>query len=214
MSIDLLNAIHRVTGHKCNENELRYIQKAAKCADQPVDQSSGCPYDYEGLSGFEKQSVDCSEEHAKSIITRILSLVFNTQQAAIIGAIDFICIKLRPFLHLPMQPECRKAFEEWLDNDASPTTTARSKYYTAQEQVLGWLSWEAGAAWASATERESGVPSIGLAVVIKDAFFEGFGIGDVMAEEKTIEGFWEHSQAKASIPPLLPEIEDREGGNG
>ncbi len=41
--------------------------------------------------------------------------------------------------------ECREEFEKWLDSDASATLTARSKYYTAQEQVLGWLAWQA--AW-------------------------------------------------------------------
>lgn len=41
--------------------------------------------------------------------------------------------------------DCRKAFDQWLDADATPTLTARSKYYTAQEQVLGWLAFQA--AW-------------------------------------------------------------------
>lgn len=51
--------------------------------------------------------------------------------------------------------DCRKAFDQWLDNDASPTVMARSKYYTAQEQVLGWLAFQA--AWhMREPKRESG----------------------------------------------------------
>ena len=37
-------------------------------------------------------------------------------------------------------------FEKWLDSDASYTRIARSKYYTAQEQVIGSLAWKAGRA--------------------------------------------------------------------
>jgi len=44
------------------------------------------------------------------------------------------------------QDKIREAFEAWLDNDASETRIARSKYYTAQEQVLGFLAYQACAA--------------------------------------------------------------------
>lgn len=63
--------------------------------------------------------------------------------------------------------------------------------------------------WPESPKREMVNPSQGIGELLKEAFFEGFGIGDVMAKEKTIEGFWAHSQAKANIPPPLnnPEIE-------
>lgn len=71
---------------------------------------------------------------------------------------------------------------------------------------------EAVAYVKASTKRESGESPVGLLQIIKNAFFEGFGIGDVMASEEAIEGFWQHSQAKADIPPLLldTDIEDAE----
>jgi hypothetical protein len=49
--------------------------------------------------------------------------------------------------------------------------------------------------------------SIGLAQIIQDAFDEGFfcrvHVSDGSTVEERCEANWEHSQAKANIPPLL-----------
>lgn len=48
-------------------------------------------------------------------------------------------------------------YEKWLDSDASPTVVARSKYYTAQEQVLGEIAFKAGAEWQAAQTSSAAV---------------------------------------------------------